>query len=49
MGDLDAQRVESELQWSVVSKNLEAAYASLNLQGSKKNAAPNYSRVTSQA
>jgi len=33
MGQFGRSRVERELQWSVVSRNLIAAYASLNLKG----------------
>lgn len=49
MGRFGRERVEKELQWSVVSKNLVAAYASLNLKGISQNAAPEHSRVAGPA
>jgi len=49
MGHYGRERVEKELQWSVVSQNLIAAYASLNLKGNQENAAPEHSRVARPA
>jgi glycosyltransferase involved in cell wall biosynthesis len=49
MGRFGRQRVEKELQWSVVKSNLEAAYTSLNLQYSKHNAATDHSRIITHA
>ena len=49
MGSYGRERVEKELQWSVVSRNLIAAYASLNLRGKQENAEPEHSRVARPA
>jgi glycosyltransferase involved in cell wall biosynthesis len=49
MGRFGRERVEKELQWSVVSKNLVAAYASLNLKRISQNAASEHSRVAGPA
>jgi glycosyltransferase involved in cell wall biosynthesis len=49
MGRYGRERVEKELQWSVVSRNLIAAYASLNLRGNQENAAAEHTRVIGPA
>jgi len=49
MGRFGRERVESELQWSVVSKNLLAAYASLRLKPNKTNATAEHTRVAGPA
>lgn len=49
MGRYGRQRVEKELQWSVVSRNLVAAYASLQLKGIQHNATAEHSRVAGPA
>jgi glycosyltransferase involved in cell wall biosynthesis len=49
MGRYGRERVEKELQWSVVSRNLIAAYASLNLRGNQENAAAEHTRVVGPA
>lgn len=49
MGRYGRQRVEKELQWSVVSRNLVAAYASLQLKGIQQNAATEHSRIVGPA
>ena len=49
MGRFGRARVEQQLQWSVVSRNLIAAYASLQLKGTPQNAASEHSRVIDPA
>jgi len=49
MGRYGRQRVEQELQWSVVSRNLVAAYAALELNGVPQNATTQHSRVVDPA
>lgn len=49
MGRYGRQRVEKELQWSVVSRNLVAAYASLQLKGIQHDATAEHSRVAGPA
>lgn len=49
MGRYGRQRVEKELQWSVVSRHLVAAYASLQLKGIPQNATSEHSRVAGPA
>jgi glycosyltransferase involved in cell wall biosynthesis len=49
MGRFGRERVEKDLQWSVVSKQLISAYASLQLKGVSQNATTENSRITGPA
>jgi glycosyltransferase involved in cell wall biosynthesis len=49
MGRFGRERVERVLQWSVVSRNLIAAYDSLRLKVLPQHATPDNTRVTGQA
>lgn len=49
MGRFGRDRVVKALQWSVVSRNLIAAYASLQLKGTQPHAASEHSRVAGPA